>query len=229
MTTSRSSTTCCSRRSRRRNSSPSIRWRRSPSSLLGCGRARSPAPISRSTAAGRPNKRRAAPRIDESKKSQSRAAGRRLARRLHLGRPRLSARGRPSRHCGGQRHQRRGDECRRPCQGWLENGREGAREALQRFWRAISTEKALSPAQAKFFDLFFGPQTLGGQFSSIWGDFFTHFASPYQFNPFDVNPLRDYLLDAIDFEKVRAFNGFKIFVAATNVHTARSKCSRARN
>ncbi|QAY95895.1 patatin [Methylovirgula ligni] len=108
-------------------------------------------------------------------------------------------------------------------QGWMENGRDGAREALQRFWRAISTENALSPAQAKFFDLFFGPKTLSGQFSSLWGDFFTHFASPYQFNPFDVNPLRDYLLDAIDFEKVRAFDGFKIFIAATNVHTGKIK------
>ena len=38
-----------------------------------------------------------------------------------------------------------------------------------------------------------------------------------------MNPLRDYLLDAIDFEKVRAFNGFKIFVAATNVHTGKIK------
>ena len=27
-------------------------------------------------------------------------------------------------------------------QGWLENGREGARDALQRFWRAISTGKS---------------------------------------------------------------------------------------
>ena len=55
------------------------------------------------------------PRMTNLKKVRSRAAGRRLARRVHLGRPRLSARGRPSRHCGGQRHQRRGDECRRPC------------------------------------------------------------------------------------------------------------------
>jgi NTE family protein len=108
-------------------------------------------------------------------------------------------------------------------EGWLENGRDGARENLRRFWRSISTENALSPFQAKFFDLFLGPQTLGGQFSALWGDFLLHFASPYQFNPFNVNPLKKYLVDTIDFEKVRAFKEFKLFIAATNVKTGKIK------
>ncbi|MDR3407051.1 MAG: patatin-like phospholipase family protein [Methylovirgula sp.] len=106
-------------------------------------------------------------------------------------------------------------------QGWLENGRDGAREKLGQFWRSISTENALSPAQSRFFDLFFGPRTLGGQFSSLWSDLFTRLTSPYQFNPFDFNPLLDHLEDAVDFEKVRAFDGFKLFVAATNVRTGK--------
>ncbi|MGP8231509.1 MAG: patatin-like phospholipase family protein [Methylovirgula sp.] len=108
-------------------------------------------------------------------------------------------------------------------QGWLENGRDGAREKLAQFWRSISTENALSPTQSRFFDLFFGPQTVGGQFSSLWGDFLTHFASPYQFNPLDLNPLCDYLENAIDFEKVRAIKDFKLFIAATNVRTGKIK------
>jgi NTE family protein len=106
-------------------------------------------------------------------------------------------------------------------QGWLENGRDGAREKLAQFWRSMSIEKALSPAQARFFDLFFGSQTLGGQFSSLWGDLFTHYSSPYQFNPFDFNPLRDYLENTIDFDKVRAIEDFKLFIAATNVRTGK--------
>jgi NTE family protein len=108
-------------------------------------------------------------------------------------------------------------------EGWVENGRDGARKSLREFWRAISTENALSPAQSKFFDMFFGPMTLGSHFSSAWGDYLTHFSSPYQFNPFGLNPLLDYLQQAIDFEKVRAFDGFKIFVAATNVRTGKIK------
>jgi NTE family protein len=108
-------------------------------------------------------------------------------------------------------------------EGWLENGREGARKSLREFWCAISTEKALSPAQSKFFDLFFGPMTFGSQVSSIWTDYLTHFSSPYQFNPFGLNPLLDYLQHAIDFEKVRAFDEFKIFIAATNVRTGKIK------
>ncbi len=63
-------------------------------------------------------------------------------------------------------------------EGWLENGRDGARENLRRFWRSISTENALSPFRRSFFDLFLGPQTLGGQFSALWGDLLLHFAAP---------------------------------------------------
>ena len=40
-----------------------------------------------------------------------------------------------------------------------------------------------------------------------WTDFLTHYSSPYDFNPLNINPLRDHLVKIIDFEKVRAMRG----------------------
>jgi NTE family protein len=56
-----------------------------------------------------------------------------------------------------------------------------------------------------------------------WTDFFTLYSSPYDFNPLNINPLRDHLEKAVDFAKVRALTGLKLFVAATNLQTGKIK------
>jgi NTE family protein len=47
-------------------------------------------------------------------------------------------------------------------------------------------------------------------------------ASPYDLNPFNLNPLRDILKKFVDFDRVRA-SQVKLFVSATNVETGRTK------
>ncbi len=184
-------------------------------------RARSPAPISRSTAAGRPHSEGAAAH-DGAKEHQSRAARRRLARRLHLGRARLSARGRAARHCGGQRHQRGGDERRRPRpKAGCENGRDGAREKLARFLALdLDGECAVAGAEPVLRSLL-RPADARRPILAFWGPTVcTHLTSPYQFNPLRSQSVAATISKMpIDFEKVRAFDGFKLFVAATNVRT----------
>jgi NTE family protein len=108
-------------------------------------------------------------------------------------------------------------------EGYVNGGREGARANLAQFWRSVASENALSPVQGKLFDLFFGTGTIASQLTAWWTDFLTHYASPYEFNPFDLNPLRDHLNEAVDFTKVRACNKIKLFVPATNVHTGKIK------
>ena len=107
-------------------------------------------------------------------------------------------------------------------EGYLDGGREGARDALARFWQSVSEEGGLSPVPRKLFDAFFG-EFLNGEASPLlwWSDLLTHYASPYEFNPLNLNPLRDHLDKAVDFEKVRACEAIKIFIAATNVHTGK--------
>ncbi len=106
-------------------------------------------------------------------------------------------------------------------EGYLENGREGARERLEWFWSQVSSEGAMQPWQRKMFDGLLKNFDYEGSPAFWWMDFLTHYSSPYDFNPLDLNPLRDVLHKMIDFEKVRACEEIKIFVAATNIHTGK--------
>ncbi|MDB5507877.1 MAG: Patatin [Hyphomicrobiales bacterium] len=104
-------------------------------------------------------------------------------------------------------------------QGMLENGRDGARERLENFWFSISDSSALAPPVRSLLDQFFKGWNVDGSPVQVWLDFVTHYASPYEFNPLNINPLREHLLGVVDFEKVRACNEIALFVAATNVNT----------
>lgn len=104
-------------------------------------------------------------------------------------------------------------------------GRDGAREKLAEFWTQISRVGALySPVrtmpwerwlQAYGFQLEYSPAYL--QFQAM-----THLFSPYQLNPFDINPLKDVLLDVVNFEKLSRCNrATRIFLSATNVRSGK--------
>ena len=43
--------------------------------------------------------------------------------------------------------------------------------------------------------------------------------SPYQFNPFDINPLRDIVAELVDFKKLRGFKDARLYVTATHVES----------
>lgn len=107
-------------------------------------------------------------------------------------------------------------------EGYLEGGREGARKSLANFWQAISDARIFPPAERSFLDTFFS-SPLQSMTTQWWTDFLTHLASPYDFNPLAINPLRDYLANNIDFAKVRACEELKLFVAATNVRNGKIK------
>lgn len=101
--------------------------------------------------------------------------------------------------------------------GLSENGVEGARASLDFFWHEVSRSGAalahMSPPS--------GLEALN-PFTS-WTPFafataLSNFASPYDFNPFDYNPLRRVLEKTIDFEAVSACK-VDLHIAATNVET----------
>ena len=50
----------------------------------------------------------------------------------------------------------------------------------------------------------------------------SRFLSPYDFNPLNINPLRDILNAHVDFAAIRASN-VKLFISATNVRTGRAR------
>lgn len=107
-------------------------------------------------------------------------------------------------------------------QGLSAGGPEGAREALAKFWEMVA-EKAP-------FDMSSGGDADGITLSPAakimmhWARYF----SPYQFNPFDLNPLRDVVNELIDFKRLRRRSPVKLFIAATQASTGKLRLFRER-
>ena len=113
--------------------------------------------------------------------------------------------------------------------GMDEGGRDGARQKLEKFWLSISSEGSLAPFQRKWVDSAlsaWGGFWPGSRWMDAWADAISGVLSPYEFNPFNVNPLRVHLEQAVDFERLRACDDLKLFVAATNVKTGRGEVFR---
>ena len=108
-------------------------------------------------------------------------------------------------------------------QGLMAGGPDAARTGLHAFWRRVSLLAASSPIQQTWFDRLFGGYNLDYSPSYQMLDFMTRVWSPYQFNPTDVSPLRELLMETIDFERLRTCEDVKLFVAATNVRSGKIK------
>ena len=105
--------------------------------------------------------------------------------------------------------------------GWISGGRDGAREALDTFWNAISDtppfemgvpdgrgDGALVNPVMKFML----------RLSSVF--------SPSELNPLDLNPLRDVIEAQVDFERLRRRCPLRLFIAATQVNTGKLRLFR---
>ncbi|GJE08549.1 MULTISPECIES: patatin-like phospholipase family protein [Methylobacterium] len=102
--------------------------------------------------------------------------------------------------------------------GWLAGGPEGAREALARFWRAVSLDQALGPTQQGVLDGLLGLWR-DNPVAAFWSKLLT--PSPYAANPLNINPLRRVLAAQVDFERLRAADTAGLYVSATNVWTGK--------
>jgi NTE family protein len=90
--------------------------------------------------------------------------------------------------------------------GLMEGGSVEARARLARFWRRMSAVSA-----------FRAPAVVEAA---------TRMLSPYQFNPFNLNPLRDALVEEVDFARLRAQSPVKLLVAVTRVRDGRPRIFR---
>ncbi len=112
-------------------------------------------------------------------------------------------------------------------EGLVEGGREKARAQLSDFWRRIAYRVPSSQfdgwsndwtkAWEKAWTL--DQKATTAAVSSWW----SQFASPYQFNPLNINPLRDILLNEVNFDRVRGCTQMQLFISATNVRTGQIK------
>lgn len=100
-------------------------------------------------------------------------------------------------------------------------GPQQARAALTRFWRDISRDGHMSPLQRTAFDRLMGNWSLANNPAYMALDVASRFLSPYDFNPLNINPLREILAAHVDFAAIRA-SQVKLFISATNVWTGRA-------
>lgn len=97
--------------------------------------------------------------------------------------------------------------------GLMAGGRGAAREHLRRFWSRVSQAAAAGNALNGLFGDWAGAPL------AWYSDWLMRAFSPYQFNPIDINPLRDIVAAEVDFARVRACDKMRLFVSATNVRT----------
>ncbi|KTD25402.1 esterase [Legionella lansingensis] len=109
--------------------------------------------------------------------------------------------------------------------GYLNNGPEGAREALAAFWQRVSQAATFSLFRRGPLDILAGNWTLDYSPLFIAFDFVSRVFSPYDLNPAALNPLRSILVQCIDFDAL-AKTPIKLFITATNVRTGRGKIFR---
>ena len=105
--------------------------------------------------------------------------------------------------------------------GLASGGRAGAKDLMRSFWKKMSDVASWSIVAPSFIDQFnptFGLEHSPGY---LFADMVSRFMSPYQLNPLDINPMRDLLNNAIDFERVRRQQLVKLYLCATTVRTGK--------
>lgn len=101
-------------------------------------------------------------------------------------------------------------------------GREGARQALDRFWRALGSAAIFSLLRRTPFDFLVGAGSI--QMSPTYHLMQVMSAIlPPQMTPVSMNPLYGLLSSLIDFDRVRSCEEIRLFVPATNVRTGKAK------
>ncbi len=106
--------------------------------------------------------------------------------------------------------------------GLMHGGRDGARQTLENFWNGV----ALAGSRLNPLASMLGANLLaGGRLHPLlaaqhWvADAFSRNFSPYQFNPLNLNPLRELLLACVDFDALHHCTAVKLFLGATNVRS----------
>jgi len=109
--------------------------------------------------------------------------------------------------------------------GYAAGGPDGARQALERFWRAVADAAQMSPIRRGPLEVLTGSWTLDYSPMFVAMDLASRMVSPYDTNPFGTNPLEKLLEQCIDFERLK-IAPIKLFVTATNVRTGRGRVFR---
>ncbi|WP_448950402.1 patatin-like phospholipase family protein [Labrys neptuniae] len=104
-------------------------------------------------------------------------------------------------------------------EGFLEGGAEGARRQLETFWREISRKGRMSPLRRPLLERFMTGWSLDDSPGMALFENWSRLFSPYDTNPLNLNPLRDFIAELISFDKLKASDEIRLFISATNVRS----------
>ncbi|WP_300670681.1 patatin-like phospholipase family protein [Desulfoluna sp.] len=106
--------------------------------------------------------------------------------------------------------------------GNMVGGAEGARQAMHAFWKDVSdTARMFNPMGSPPWEKMFDQWNIDTSFSFNLFDLMSRTFSPYQFNPMNINPLRDILAKAVDFEVLNRCQETRLFVSTTKIRTGK--------
>ena len=108
-------------------------------------------------------------------------------------------------------------------EGLAMGGPEMARQRLENFWATISQAALGNPIQRTPLDILLSNWSLDANPALAMFEMLSRVVSPYQFNPLNLNPLKELIAEHVDFEQVHACMCTQLFISATNVHTGRVK------
>lgn len=102
--------------------------------------------------------------------------------------------------------------------GFVHGGADGAKAALEDFWKQVSDASKFSPMRRGLMEMLTGQWTLDYSPMYLAAEMASRIFSPYDLNPLGNHPLRPILADMVDFEAL-ADSPICLFITATNVRT----------
>src|SRR5271157_6578532 len=82
--------------------------------------------------------------------------------------------------------------------GWMKGGAEGARVALDAYWKRVAEAAKFSPLQRSPVDRLMNRWTLDTSPAYLAMDLMSRVLSPYDLNPMGLNPISSILSESID-------------------------------
>ena len=108
--------------------------------------------------------------------------------------------------------------------GFRRGGADMAKERLHDFWARIGQASVFfNPNNETEFERLADGWNIDRSLGYQWFEALTRMFSPYQLNPFNINPLRDLLTEMIDWDCINSGGEIALFVTATSVTTGRAR------
>ncbi|MBA4396797.1 MAG: hypothetical protein C0394_05380 [Syntrophus sp. (in: bacteria)] len=107
--------------------------------------------------------------------------------------------------------------------GLTQGGNAAARDVLSEVWRKNSESQQHSILQPTIVDKMMSNGNIDFNPYFRFFSMLSKSLSPYQWNPLMKNPLKDLLLDIIDFDAIQKQQRYKLFLTATNIRTSKVK------